>query len=94
VLLLDEPTSGVDPVTINKISQVIRDLLVRNIAVAVIEHNISFLQSISDEVLVMDRGRQVAFGEPEEITSRREVLDAYFGCGFVGLGKPRLQDSV
>ena len=49
------------------------------VAVVIIEHNISFIKQVAHEVLVMDRGRRVAYGSPEDVTNRKEVVDVYLG---------------
>jgi ABC-type branched-subunit amino acid transport system ATPase component len=80
VLLLDEPTAGVDLTMISKISSLIKELAHSGIAVVIIEHNISFIKELADEVIVIDRGHQIASGVPSDVINNIEVLNAYLGA--------------
>lgn len=80
VLLLDEPFAGLTGAEIKKIARVIgtlsRDL---NLAVLLIEHNLSEVFALSDEVSVLDRGMLVANGPAAAIANSREVRTVFFG---------------
>jgi len=82
VLLLDEPFAGLTSAEIKKVARVIgtlsRDL---NLAVLLIEHNLSEVFALSDEVSVLDRGRLVAAGTAATISDSREVQTIFFGGG-------------
>jgi ABC-2 type transport system ATP-binding protein len=69
VLILDEPTIGLDPMQIIKIRQMIRDLG-RNRAVLLSTHILPEVDAVCDRVLIIDRGRIVAEGTPSELRSR------------------------
>ncbi len=78
LLLLDEPVSGVQPAMIEKIVEVIRDLVSnQGKTVLLIEHNIDFVLNISDTVVVMDEGKKIAEGTPSVIKNSPEILEAY-----------------
>lgn len=78
LLLLDEPVSGVQPVMIEKIVEVIRDLVSnQGKTVLLIEHNIDFVLNISDTIVVMDEGKKIAEGTPSIIRNSPEILEAY-----------------
>lgn len=78
LLLLDEPVSGVQPAMIEKIVEIIRDLVSnQHRTVLLIEHNIDFVLDISDTVVVMDEGRKIAEGRPSVIKDSPEILEAY-----------------
>lgn len=78
LLLLDEPVSGVQPAMIEKIAEVIRDLVSnQHKTVLLIEHNIDFVLNISDTVVVMDEGRKIAEDKPSVIKDSPEILEAY-----------------
>ncbi len=78
LLLLDEPVSGVQPAMIDKIVQIIRDLVsTQHKTVLLIEHNIDFVLGISDTVAVMDEGKKIAEGPPSVIKDLPEILEAY-----------------
>jgi len=79
VLLLDEPTAGVNPVLIETMVERIRDLRRDGVTVIVVEHNMEFVMSLCEVVLVLDRGRLLFEGRPEEVQSNTLVLDAYLG---------------
>jgi len=65
--LLDEPTAGVQPEMVAKLTQVIRGLTAKGHSVVVIEHDLGIVGELADWVFLMDRGRIEAFGTPSEI---------------------------
>ncbi len=77
ILLLDEPVSGVQPVMIEKIFNMLNELKKEGKTIVIIEHDIDFISRISDKIIVMDEGKKIAEGLPEEIKSNREILEAY-----------------
>jgi ABC-type branched-subunit amino acid transport system ATPase component len=78
LLLLDEPVSGVQPAMIEKIVNIIRELVSKQRkTVLLIEHNIDFVLNISDTVVVMDEGKKIAEGTPSTIKNSPEILEAY-----------------
>jgi neutral amino acid transport system ATP-binding protein len=81
VLLLDEPTAGVNPVLIEQLSQRIRDLNRAGKTFLVVEHNMEFVMGLCDEVTVLHQGRTLVNGTPEQVRANPAVLDAYLGGG-------------
>jgi branched-chain amino acid transport system ATP-binding protein len=79
VVLLDEPTAGVNPVLIQLMTERIRDLRSERTTVLVVEHNMDFVMSLCDPVIVLDRGRALYEGPPAQVQSNALVLDAYLG---------------
>jgi ABC-type branched-subunit amino acid transport system ATPase component len=80
VLLVDEPVAGLNDSESEEIAHVIRRLARdRGVAVLVIEHDMSFVMSLCDRVVVMDAGRTVAAGTPEEVRQDRAAIAAYLG---------------
>jgi branched-chain amino acid transport system ATP-binding protein len=80
VLLLDEPTSGMEPVERERLSQIVRHVrLERNAAVLLIEHDVTFVMEHADRVVVLHLGYMLAEGTPAEIQSNPEVREAYLG---------------
>lgn len=79
VLLLDEPTAGVDPQMFGVIKEVIRKIAREGKIVAVIEHNMNVIMEIADFVYFMDNGQVVSFGKPNEVLGDPEVRKAYIG---------------
>ncbi|HLF06333.1 MAG TPA: ABC transporter ATP-binding protein [Thermoplasmata archaeon] len=80
MLLLDEPVAGVNPTLANKIFDIIislRDRLGKTFLI--VEHNMDVVLGFSETIYVMNRGRILAQGHPEEIMANRQVIDAYLG---------------
>jgi neutral amino acid transport system ATP-binding protein len=81
VLLLDEPTAGVNPVLIEQLSARIRDLNRAGKTFLVVEHNMEFVMGLCHEVTVLHQGRTLISGTPEQVRANPAVLDAYLGGG-------------
>jgi len=80
LLLLDEPAVGLAPPMRQLLGSVIRRLAQeRGIGILLIEHAIELVMSISDRVIVLNYGRKVADGSPDEVRADRNVLEAYLG---------------
>ncbi len=79
LLLLDEPASGVDPASIERLAGVIRSLRDDGVTVLVIDHNIGFVLGIADVIHVMALGELIASGTPEEIMRNPHVIEIYLG---------------
>lgn len=81
LLLLDEPAAGLNPQETDALAQFIRTLPGKGFSVLLIEHDMSLVMSISDYIYVMDYGKKIAEGRPEEIQSNERVIEAYIGKG-------------
>ncbi|MEN3343407.1 MAG: branched-chain amino acid transport system ATP-binding protein [Actinomycetota bacterium] len=79
LVLLDEPTAGVNPVLVEQIEQRVRDLNARGLTFLVVEHNMNLVMRLCDPVVVLDHGTKLAEGRPDEVRSDPRVLDAYLG---------------
>jgi branched-chain amino acid transport system ATP-binding protein len=80
VLLLDEPSSGLDVTERVAVSVIIRDLVKRqDVSVLLVEHDIDFVLGLSDRVYVLDFGRIIASGTPARIRTDSTVKAAYLG---------------
>ena len=79
LLLMDEVTGGVDQKTIPGLVELVQKLKKTGVTIITIEHNINIIMEISDNVLALDQGKRIAFGEPKEIQNNKQVIDAYLG---------------
>lgn len=82
MILLDEPMSGLGMYESGQISEFIRELA-RDVTVVLVEHHMSVVMAISDRILVLNRGRLIASGTPEEIHDNPLVREAYLGTATV-----------
>ncbi|CAH1689670.1 Branched-chain amino acid transport system ATP-binding protein [Hyphomicrobiales bacterium] len=81
LILLDEPTSGLAAGALDAMVAMIHALKARGRTLLVVEHNTRIVQRIADDVLFFHRGRLLAQGTPDEITSNEELGRIYFGRG-------------
>jgi ABC-type branched-subunit amino acid transport system ATPase component len=79
LVLLDEPSAGVNPAMAETMGQHIRDRHAAGVTFLVVEHDMNLVMRLCDPVIVMDRGRQIISGPPDVIRSDSAVLDAYLG---------------
>jgi ABC-type branched-subunit amino acid transport system ATPase component len=79
VLLLDEPTAGVNPTLINQLTERIRELNRAGKTFLVVEHNMEFVMGLCHEITVLHQGRTLLTGTPEQVRTDPAVLDAYLG---------------
>jgi len=87
IILLDEPFTGIDPVTIDNIQGIIRDLRDRGISILITDHQVRETLEITDRSYVIRSGRVLCHGRPREVLSHPEARKHYFGEGMqVGLG--------
>ena len=79
VLLLDEPAAGLDLDEVAVLEAMVRAAREAGVGVLLVEHDVGFVTRLADHVTVLDRGRVIANGAPDEIRSDRAVKAAYFG---------------
>ena len=79
LLLLDEPTAGMNPTETLELTDQIRQLRERGVTILLIEHKLDVVNEIADKVIVLDHGEKIAEGAPKQVHSNKEVLRAYLG---------------
>jgi ABC-type branched-subunit amino acid transport system ATPase component len=79
LLLLDEPASGLNVRETEEVGRLVREIRDRGKTIVVVEHDMSLVMGISEEVLVLDHGRRIAEGSPREVQKDPEVLKVYLG---------------
>ena len=79
VLMLDEPTAGVNPEVRQELKRILFDLKKEGDTILLIEHDMEFVMSISDDVIVMAEGSVLTRGTPKKVQSDKRVLEAYLG---------------
>ena len=79
LLLLDEPTAGMNVEEINQLIDIVRKIRNKGIAVLLIEHNMRVAMTICDRLVVLNYGKKIAEGLPKEIADNEAVIEAYLG---------------
>lgn len=79
LLLLDEPAAGMNPQETIELVTLIQEIASEGQAILLIEHDMKLVMSLSDRIFVMDYGKKIAQGNPEEIRNNPDVIKAYLG---------------
>ena len=80
LLLLDEPAAGMNPQETLELTDFIKEIKEKfNLSVFMIEHHMDLVMKISERIYVLDFGKMIASGTPEEIQKNPRVIDAYLG---------------
>jgi branched-chain amino acid transport system ATP-binding protein len=87
LLLLDEVLAGLNPTEIAEMVEVVRQIRDQGVTILIIEHVMYALMNVSDRVIVLDYGEQIAEGRPNEVANDPKVIEAY-------LGDPRLAEQL
>ena len=79
IILLDEPAAGMNPHESEDLLEFIKELRDKGYTIIMIEHDMNVVMKISDRIYVMDHGKRIAHGLPEEIANNKLVIEAYLG---------------
>jgi len=79
LIMLDESMAGLTPVELRQIIELIRNVRASSVTVVVVEHVMEAVMELSDRVIVLNSGRKVMEGPPEEVVANPEVKRAYLG---------------
>jgi lipopolysaccharide export system ATP-binding protein len=81
-MLLDEPFAGIDPMALNDINQIIRQLKERGIGIVISDHNVRETSKVCDSAYIISQGKVVEHGTPEQILNSTVARACYLGEGF------------
>ena len=79
LLMLDEPAGGLAAHEIERLVKLIYNLLEMDLTIFIVEHNMPFVMSLSEQVIVLDGGSKIAEGPPDAVKTNQEVIRAYLG---------------
>ncbi len=80
VLLLDEPTSGLDPSAVDRVIQLILRVKELGKTICIVEHSLHVVEQLADLAYFLDQGRVLASGTVAALTSKKELVETYFGA--------------
>tara|TARA_B100000029_G_scaffold219552_2_gene217258 strand:+ start:3659 stop:4384 length:726 start_codon:yes stop_codon:yes gene_type:complete len=81
-ILLDEPFAGVDPISVLDIQKIIKDLANQNIGILITDHNVRETLGICTRGYIVNEGKSIAYGTPDQILENKEVKKVYLGEDF------------
>lgn len=81
LIMLDEPAAGMNSAEKMELNEKIRRIIAMGTTVLLVEHDMSMVMSIADKIYVLNSGKNLASGNPEEIASNPDVIEAYLGRG-------------
>ncbi len=81
-MLLDEPFAGIDPIAVGDIQKIIQHLKERGIGILITDHNVRETLKITDRAYIMNDGKILCSGTPEELADNEDVRRVYFGEDF------------
>jgi len=79
ILLLDEPAAGMNPQEKERLMLMIQQIAARGVTIFLVEHDMKFVMALAQQVTVLDHGRKICTGTPDEVQSNLSVIEAYLG---------------
>lgn len=79
IILLDEPFAGVDPLVVDEINLILKQLQSKNISVLITDHNVNQTLKICDRSYIISEGKVIASGTGKELVDNKLVVEKYFG---------------
>lgn len=81
IVFLDEPAAGINPEETDGLAELMKKMVEKGITVCLIEHKMKMVMSIADKIIVLNYGKKIAEGTPDEIKNNELVIQAYLGGG-------------
>jgi branched-chain amino acid transport system ATP-binding protein len=81
IVFLDEPAAGINPEETDGLAELMQKMVNKGITVCLIEHKMKMVMSIADKIIVLNYGKKIAEGTPDEIKNNELVIQAYLGGG-------------
>jgi len=88
LLLLDEVMAGLNPTEIDQAVALIGKLSQRGLTIVIVEHVMRAIMAVARHIVVLDHGRKIAEGNPEEVVADKDVIRAYLGTGYAHVAAP------
>ena len=80
LLLLDEPSAGLNPSETDELQKVLQDIhRSQGLTIFLVEHDMQLIMNICQKIQVIDQGRMLAYGPPDEVRRNSQVIEAYLG---------------